>query len=72
VDQTIDRLGGANFVVDPIAGPDSSKITSITSSAYKRHGAIIEISLFLAIAQRNAGATIQRQLIRPQWGSTVN
>jgi hypothetical protein len=53
VDQTINRLGEAKFVVDPIAGPELSKITSITSSAYKRHGAIIEIALFHAIAQRN-------------------
>lgn len=53
VDQTIERLAATKFVTDPIAGEQLSKITSIISSAYKRHGAIIEVALFHAIAQRN-------------------
>ncbi|MEM0949942.1 MAG: hypothetical protein AAGK37_21280 [Pseudomonadota bacterium] len=53
VDATIERLAATKFVVDPVAGAELSRITSIVSSAYKRHGAIIEVALFHAIAERN-------------------
>ncbi len=53
VDATISRLAATKFVVDPIAGENLSRITSIVSSAYKRHGAVIEVALFHAIAMRN-------------------
>lgn len=53
VDRTISKLASTRFVIDPIAGEELSKITSIVSSAYKRHGAIIEVALFEAISQRN-------------------
>ncbi|MEM6934110.1 MAG: hypothetical protein AAF526_11050 [Pseudomonadota bacterium] len=54
VDKTIAGLAGTKFVVDPIAGTRLSRITSIISSAYKRHGAIIEVALFHAINAQNA------------------
>ena len=45
VDETIRALGNKHFVVDPIAGVRYSRATSIVSSAYKRHGRILEIAL---------------------------
>lgn len=45
VDETIDRLGAARFREDPIAGRKYSRATSIISSAYKRHGAILQRAL---------------------------
>jgi hypothetical protein len=42
VDDTIQALGKKLFVVDPIAGVRYSRATSIISSAYKRHGRILE------------------------------
>lgn len=41
VDDTIDKLRAARFRDDPIAGRKYSRATSIISSAYKRHGAIL-------------------------------
>jgi hypothetical protein len=45
VDSTIQRLTTKHFVVDPIAGPRYSRITSVVSSSYKRHGHILERAL---------------------------
>ncbi|GAA5629270.1 hypothetical protein Brsp05_04571 [Brucella sp. NBRC 12953] len=45
VDDTIEKLGSASFREDPIAGRKYSRATSIISSAYKRHGAILEMAL---------------------------
>lgn len=45
VDLTIEMLAKAKFVVDPIAGPKYSRATSIVSSAYKRHGRILEVAI---------------------------
>lgn len=45
VDDTINRLGAARFREDPIAGRKYSRATSIISSAYKRHGAILQRAL---------------------------
>jgi hypothetical protein len=42
IDATIQRLNDKDFVPDPIAGPHFSRIVSVMSSAYKRHGYIIE------------------------------
>jgi hypothetical protein len=42
IDATIQRLNGRDFIPDPIAGPHFSRIVSVMSSAYKRHGSIIE------------------------------
>ncbi len=53
VDKTMTRLAATKFTIDPVAGYQLSRITSIVSSAYKRHGAIIEVALFEAISQKN-------------------
>ncbi len=45
VDDTIKRLGAARFREDPIAGRKYSRTTSIVSSAYKRHGPILQKAL---------------------------
>ncbi len=42
VEETIQQLNARKFRSDPIAGPHFSKIVSVMSSAYKRHGFIIE------------------------------
>src|SRR5262249_41380463 len=42
IEKTIKGLDIRNFKPDPIAGPHFSKITSVMSSAYKRHGHILE------------------------------
>ncbi|MER8816039.1 hypothetical protein [Mesorhizobium sp. M0965] len=42
VDSTIDSLASAEFRPDPIAGTLFSRVVSVLSSAYKRHGSIIE------------------------------
>jgi len=54
VDATIRKLEETRFIVDPIAGEQLSRVTSIVSSAYKRHGAIIEVALYHAISQQNS------------------
>ena len=45
VEKTIDLLRKKKFRVDPIAGQEYSRSTSVISSAYKRHGKIIEAAL---------------------------
>jgi hypothetical protein len=45
VDQTIQALAKVDFVPDPIAGAHYARTTSIVSSAYKRHGKILEFAL---------------------------
>lgn len=45
VDDTIEKLGAARFREDPIGGRKYSRATSIMSSAYKRHGAILDRAL---------------------------
>lgn len=45
VDQTIERLSRKQFVADPLVGEELSRTTSIVSSAYKRHGGILEAAL---------------------------
>src|SRR5262245_27318856 len=42
IDATINRLNRKRFEPDPIAGAHFSRIVSIMSSAYKRHGHILE------------------------------
>jgi hypothetical protein len=46
VEDTIKRLKQKTFIVDPIAGPLVSRIVSVMSSAYKRHGNILERAIF--------------------------
>jgi hypothetical protein len=51
VERTIQKLQSKVFVPDPIAGPHFSKITSLMSSAYKRHGYILERAVLEALKQ---------------------
>ncbi len=51
VDATIGSLGRARFRTDPIGGEKYSRQTSIVSSAYKRHGQILEIALRHRLSQ---------------------
>ena len=51
VDLTIERLVKKKFVVDPIAGGRYSRLVSVLSSAYKRHGYILERALLERLKQ---------------------
>jgi hypothetical protein len=42
IKETVEKLKIKNFRKDPIAGEHFSKIVSVMSSAYKRHGFILE------------------------------
>jgi hypothetical protein len=42
IDRTVETLRRTKFTPDPIAGEHFSKIVSLMSSAYKRHGFILE------------------------------
>jgi hypothetical protein len=53
VDQTITTLASTRFITDPIAGEKYSRLTSIVSSAYKRHGAILEYALRESLRESN-------------------
>lgn len=53
VDQTIATLAKTSFVEDPIAGARYSRATSIISSAYKRHGRILETALVEGLRESN-------------------
>lgn len=49
IEKTIRSLDSQHFDPDPIAGPHFSKITSVMSSAYKRHGYILERAILEAL-----------------------
>ncbi|MET4280042.1 MULTISPECIES: hypothetical protein [unclassified Bradyrhizobium] len=53
VDLTISRLASQRFLVDPISGEKFSRQTSIISSAYKRHGAILEVAIRESLCESN-------------------
>jgi hypothetical protein len=53
VDETIRALAAVSFVEDPIAGARYSRATSIVSSAYKRHGRILEFALRESLRDSN-------------------
>jgi hypothetical protein len=53
VDRTISTLASADFETDPIAGEKYSRQTSIISSAYKRHGTILERAIFESLRESN-------------------
>ena len=53
VDDTIKALAGTKFIGDPIAGARYSRATSIISSAYKRHGQILEFALRESLRESN-------------------
>jgi hypothetical protein len=52
IEATIRRLHIKKFHPDPIAGRNFSRIVSVTSSAYKRHGNIIEKALLAQLTAR--------------------
>ena len=52
IDATIERLNDKVFPPDPIAGPHFSRIVSVMSSAYKRHGYIIERAILEQLKTR--------------------
>ena len=45
IEVTVNKLVNKKFNQDPIAGEYFSKITSVMSSAYKRHGYLLEKSI---------------------------
>ena len=51
VDATIDSLSEAEFRTDPIAGALFSRVVSVLSSAYKRHGSIIERAILETLSE---------------------
>ena len=51
VDATIASLAAVEFRPDPIAGTLFSRMVSVLSSAYKRHGAIIENAILRCLTQ---------------------
>ena len=51
IQKTIEALAVKKFRVDPLAGEKYSKIVSVLSSAYKRHGFILERALLEAIKE---------------------
>lgn len=53
VDETIKALARKKFILDPIAGRKYSRATSIVSSAYKRHGRILETALRESLRDSN-------------------
>jgi hypothetical protein len=53
VDRTIEALGAVDFRDDPIAGHRYARATSIVSSAYKRHGKILELALLERLRENN-------------------
>jgi len=53
IDKTIIDLGKTEFRADPIGGNKYSRQTSIISSAYKRHGKILERALLEGLKEKN-------------------
>lgn len=53
VDATIQKLSKTKFIQDPVAGDRYSRATSIISSAYKRHGSILETALRESLRESN-------------------
>lgn len=53
VDETVRRLAVKSFRDDPIAGTRYARATSIVSSAYKRHGKILEAALYEQLRENN-------------------
>lgn len=73
VDATIETLSAVEFRVDPIAGELFSRLVSVLSSAYKRHGAIIEQAIVEALGaeQRYDVWQVNRFGVQQQALSTV-
>lgn len=64
VDETIAALARTAFVEDPIAGSKYSRATSIISSAYKRHGRILEAAIRESLRESNRHRVWQEDRFR--------
>jgi hypothetical protein len=51
IEKTITALEAKKFRVDPLAGKKYSKVVSVLSSAYKRHGFILERAILEAVKE---------------------
>lgn len=51
IDETIEKLGEASFREDPIAGRKYSRVTSIMSSAYKRHAQVLDRAILESLKE---------------------
>ncbi len=64
VDETIGALARTKFITDPVAGKHYSRTTSIVSSAYKRHGRILETALRESLRESNRHKVWQEEVFR--------
>jgi hypothetical protein len=64
VDDTVRALAKTKFVQDPVAGLKYSRATSIVSSAYKRHGRILETALREGLRESNRHKVWQESAFR--------
>jgi hypothetical protein len=64
IDQTIRALARSKFINDPVAGDRYSRSTSIVSSAYKRHGRILETALRESLRESNRHKVWQEDAFR--------
>jgi len=64
VDETIAALARTKFIEDPIAGIKYSRATSIISSAYKRHGRILETAIRESLRDSNRHRVWHEQSFR--------
>jgi hypothetical protein len=64
VDATIQALAETRFIEDPVAGAKYSRSTSIVSSAYKRHGHILETALRESLRESNRHRVWQEDTFR--------
>ncbi len=64
VDETIRALACTKFIPDPVAGAHYSRTTSIVSSAYKRHGRILETALRESLRDSNRHRVWQEDRFR--------
>jgi hypothetical protein len=64
VDDTIRALARTKFISDPMAGEHYSRTTSIVSSAYKRHGRILETALRESLRDSNRHRVWQEDAFR--------
>jgi hypothetical protein len=64
VDETIRALAKTKFIQDPMAGLKYSRATSIISSAYKRHGRILETTLRESLRESNRHKVWQEDAFR--------
>lgn len=73
VDATVAALSDVEFRIDPIAGTLFSRMTSVLSSAYKRHGPIIERAIVQCLneSDRYTVWNIDRFGIQQQASTTV-